>query len=107
MFHFVDNLLQLPSDLTNKLREDINPYLGKEVINKMRAEKSELPPTLAELFVEFEQDGIEKGMEKGKKAATKNVAIALIHDDFSNDRIVKLTKLSLDEVVALRESLQN
>jgi len=99
LIYFVDNLLQLPAELKQKLREDLNPYLGKEVVSKMRAEKSNPPPTLAELIAESEHDGIEKGK--------KEVAIELIRDNFSDNQIKKLTKLSFEDIAILRKSLQN
>jgi len=99
LIYFVDNLLQLPAALKQKLREDLNPYLGKEVVSKMRAEKSNPPPTLAELIAESEHDGIEKGK--------KEVAIELIRDNFSDNQIKKLTKLSFEDIAILRKSLQN
>jgi len=107
LIYFVDNLLQLPAGLKQTLREDIDPYLGKEVVTKVRAERSNPPPTLAELISESKEEGLEKGIEKGKNQAMKNVAIELIRDNFSDNQIIKLTKLSREDVVALRKSLQS
>lgn len=62
-------------------------------------------PTFGDFFTELEQKGMEKGIEKGKKEATYNLAEELMRDGFSNERIAKLTKLELEKVVTLRKSL--
>ncbi|GAB3059277.1 hypothetical protein [Virgibacillus ainsalahensis] len=83
----------------------------------MQAERSNPSPTLAEIFADLEKEGMEKGKllgkeegkelgkELGKAEATKQFALKLIQENFSDDYIAKLTKLSVDKVEALRKSL--
>lgn len=98
LFHFIDNILQVSDDLTTKLKDDIIPYLGKEAAQQMQVDKRNQSQTLAEIIDELE--------EKGKQKATRSFAKELIRDDFPNERIAKLTKLDLAEVVKLRKSLE-
>ncbi|ASK62189.1 hypothetical protein CFK37_08445 [Virgibacillus phasianinus] len=58
--------------------------------------------TLAEIFAELK----EEGMEKGKKETEKNIAKKLIQKDYSDEQIMEITELELDEVVKLRKLLQ-
>src|SRR5699024_8512701 len=102
LIYFVDNLLKLPEEMKHKLREELNPYLGEEVITKMRAEKSNPPPTLAELIVESRQEG----KKEGKEEAIKDIVIALIRKNYSDQEIMKITELTTAELEAIRESLQ-
>src|SRR5699024_5587990 len=104
LIYFVDNLLKLPEEMKHKLREELNPYLGEEVITKMRAEKTNQPPTIAELMKEYEQEGI----EKGKKEAIKNIseAISLIRKNYSNEKISEITKLTSEDLGEIRKSIQ-
>lgn len=98
LIYFVDNLLQPPEEMKHKLREELNPYLGEEVIMKMRAEKANQPPTIAELMREYEQEGIEKGK--------KEVAKRLIREKYKDAEIVKLTGLPSEKIEKLRETMQ-
>ncbi|GAB3059284.1 RpnC/YadD family protein [Virgibacillus ainsalahensis] len=100
LIYFIDYLLQIPAFLT-KLRDDVTPLLRKEAAQHMQAERSNPSPTLAEIFADLEKEG----MEKGKEAAMKQLALELIQENFSDDYIAKLTKLSVDKVEALRKSL--
>jgi len=106
LIYFVDNLLKLPEEMKHKLREELNPYLGEEVITKMRAEKSNQPPTIAELIKDYKQEGREEGIEKGKREATINFAKMLLHENYEDSEIVKLTGLSKEEVEEQRQIMQ-
>src|SRR5699024_7198882 len=98
LIYFVDYLLKLPEEMKHRLREELNPYLGEEVITKMRAEKTNQPPTIAEL--------IEEGKEEGKKEAIKDIAISLIRDNYSDEKISEITKLTREEVEEIRKAVQ-
>ncbi|WP_373895039.1 hypothetical protein [Virgibacillus sp. CBA3643] len=97
LIYFIDYLLQVPPYLTKKLRDNVSPLLNKEVVQKMQTERSNPSPTLAEIFDEREKEG--------KKEAMKQFAEELILENFSDDYIAKLTKLSVEEVALLRKSL--
>lgn len=105
LFHFIDNLLQMPKDLTTRLKEDIIPYLGEEASQQMLADKRNPSQTLAEIFAELKEEGMEKGIEKGKKETIVHIVEKLVREDFSNEQIAKITELELEEVVKLRKSL--
>lgn len=100
LIYFVDSLLKLPKEMMHKLREELNPYLGEEVITKMRAEKTNQPPTIAELIREYKQEGREEGIKDISDA------ISLIRKNCSNEKIAEITKLTTDEIEELRKSLQ-
>ncbi len=102
LIYFVDNLLQLPTELTHQLREELTPYLGEEVFSKMRAEKSEQPPTIAELMKEYRQEG----KQEGKQEATHHFAKMLILNNYGDEEIMKLTGLSKEEIEKLRQMMQ-
>src|SRR5699024_3751809 len=99
LIYFVDYLLKLPEEMKHRLREELNPYLGEEVITKMRAEKRNQPPTIAEL--------IEEGKEEGKKEAIKDIVITLIRDNYSDENISEITKLTRKEVEEIRKAVQS
>ena len=72
----------------------------------MRAEKSNQPPTIAELIKDYKQEGREEGIEKGKREATINFAKMLLHENYEDSEIVKLTGLSKEEVEEQRQIMQ-
>ncbi|MGY0691897.1 hypothetical protein ACW2QC_03785 [Virgibacillus sp. FSP13] len=96
LFYFIDYLLQVPKEYSQQLKKDIIPYLGKEVAQKMRAEKTDTSQTLAEIFEEMREDG--------KKDALSKVVFELIKEGFTNEHIARITKLELDEVAELRKT---
>ena len=110
LFYFIDYLLQIPDDLVKQLTKDVMPYLGKEVADQMRAEKTDTSQTLSEIFAELKREGIEKGMErgveKGKKEALSHVVRELIREDYSDEQIGKITKLEIEEVKAWRKTFE-
>lgn len=73
----------------------------------MLADKRNPSQTLAEIFAELEEEGMEKGIEKGKEETAHDIAKELIRENFPNEKVSKLTKLELEEVVELRKSLQS
>ncbi|ASK62188.1 hypothetical protein CFK37_08440 [Virgibacillus phasianinus] len=118
LFHFIDNILQVPAELTTKLKEDLTPFIDKEATQQMLADKRNPSQTLAEIFAELKEEGMEKGIKKGmekgmvkgvvkgRKEAEKEFAGRLIQKDYSNEQVLELTELELDEIVKLRKSLQ-
>ncbi|WP_382400036.1 hypothetical protein [Lentibacillus salinarum] len=106
LFYFIDYLLRVPKDLSRQLKDDIIPYMGKEVVQKMQAEKTNPSQTLEEIFAELRQEGREKGREEGRKDTLKHVVQELIREDYSNEQIMKITKLDLEDVKELRRALE-
>ncbi|TFJ94200.1 hypothetical protein [Lentibacillus salicampi] len=106
LFYFIDYLLQVPKDLSKKLADDVIPYMGEEVIQKMEAEKTNPSQTLEEIFAELREEGKVEGKTEGRKDALKHVVQELVREGYSNERIVKITKLNLEEVKELRRTFE-
>ncbi|WP_158701720.1 hypothetical protein [Lentibacillus sp. Marseille-P4043] len=112
LFYFIDYLLQVPKEYSQQLKNDIIPYLGKEVAQKMRAEKTDTSQTLAEIFEEMKREGIEEGRKEGKEDGRKEgrkdslikVVRKLVKKGFTNDEIAEITELGTGEIAELRES---
>lgn len=111
LFYFIDFLLQVPKDLSRQLKDDIKPYMGKEVVQRMQAEKTNPSQTLEEIFAELRQDGreegIEKGIKEGRKDAFKHVVQKLIRQNYSDKQIVEITELDLEDIKELKRDLEN
>ncbi|MFE7151813.1 RpnC/YadD family protein [Heyndrickxia sporothermodurans] len=96
--------MKIPEDLTKKLRDEIIPMITKEAKYMIHSEK--VPsPTLAEVFEIYRNEGIEKGIEKGRLEERRNLACELIREKFSNEKIARMTKLSIEDVIELRRKL--
>ncbi|MFE8696512.1 hypothetical protein ACFYKT_09205 [Cytobacillus sp. FJAT-53684] len=104
LIYFIDYLLQIPNELTQKLRNEIN--LTKEEIEMMYLDRKNLPPTFGELMRQERNEGREKGRQEGKsegiREARKSMALKLIQEEFTDYQIAKLTELSLAEIKKLR-----
>ena len=116
LFDFVDNILQVPSDLQNKLTDDIIPYARKEAVQQMNVEKnkSETWAGIIEALKIVAEEEVRKEAKEEARKEVKEEAIEeakiefakeLMRENFSNEQITELTKLELDEVVKLRRSL--
>lgn len=102
LFYFIDYILQVPADFTKQLTKEITPYLGEEVIQQMKAEKTNPSQTLEEIFAELRKEGVEEGKEKAREEALSPVIRELVNEGFSNEKIAKITKLTVDEVTEWR-----
>ncbi|MFK4997610.1 hypothetical protein ACI2OX_09020 [Bacillus sp. N9] len=98
LIYFIDYLLQLPTELTKRLRTEIR--LSKEEIGMLYLDRNNLPLTLGELIEESKRKGIEKGIVEAKK----NLALKLIQEEFPDEYIAKLTELSLKQIKNLRSN---
>jgi hypothetical protein len=82
LIYFIDYLLQLPDELSQKLRTEI--ILTKEVKEMWHLGRKNLPPTLGELIEVIKEEGrdvgMERGMKRGLEEGQKQVAIELIKD---------------------------
>lgn len=119
LFYFIDYLLQTPEELEEKLRNDLTKIINKEGEQQMHAEKEILSPTLAGVLKMIERQEIEKaekrgkeqGIEQGKSAGSKEAKLIfakkLIKEDFSDEKIVELTGLVLQEVVKIRRLMRD
>jgi predicted transposase YdaD len=121
LIYFIDYLLQIPEDLTTKLRKEIK--ISKEEIDMMYLDRNNLPPTFGHwMRVEREEgrkegrrEGRREGIMEGRKAgkgegelqAKKRLAYKLIQEQFADDYVAQLTELHLEEVKKLRDSVMN
>jgi hypothetical protein len=112
LIYFVDCLLKLPNEMNPKLRKELDPYLGEEVFTKLYMDKTNPPPTLAELMSESKQEGIQEGREKGKQEGKKetykdiSAVVYLIRKHYTNEKISEMTKLTFDEIEEIRNWFQ-
>jgi len=115
LFHFIEYLLQIPDNLQDKLENELFEFVEKEGFHMHAEKRDELPtsPTLVNVIRKLIEKGViegvdyEDGMKEGKEEATRNFGKALINENYSDKEIMKLTKLDLDEIEALRKSPQD
>ncbi|KAB7706541.1 hypothetical protein F9802_10090 [Bacillus aerolatus] len=88
LIYFIDYLLQIPIELSKKLRNEI--ILSQEEMEMMYLDRNNLPPTFGEL-VKLER---EEGQRK--------IAKSMLKEGFSIELIAKLTELSEDEIRKLQ-----
>lgn len=111
LFHFIDYILHTPEAWQERLEKALTENLKEEgeLEMEMFLQQDDMSPTLKGVFRRIKEEGLEQGREEGMAAgiqeATKNVAIELIVDGFGDEKVAKLTKLSLEEIVKLRRSL--
>lgn len=81
----------------------------------LRSEEFMKLPTLADMWEKWKEEGkkegiekgMEKGMEKGRMEERQRLAIELLKENFTEEQVAKLTKLSLEEVLELKGQLRN
>ena len=97
--HFVDYLLRLPKELTERLSNDLRPMLRKEEkLMELYQNKENASPTIVNAF---ERERIE-----GKLEERKTIAREMLANDFSVETIMTLTKLTKEEVSKLQQEIQ-
>jgi len=98
--YFIDYLLQIPIELTRKLRSEI--ILSKEDTDMMYLDRKNLPPTFGELMEQEKEEGKEIGKKIGREEGQRLVAQELLQDGMSVERVAKLAKLPIEEVEKIR-----
>ncbi|MEK3936823.1 hypothetical protein MKY41_16060 [Sporosarcina sp. FSL W7-1349] len=75
----------------------------------LQSDKWELSPTLEEALAMKQREGEEKGRLEGKIEGQleerRNLAKAMLSEGFAAEQIIKLTKLSAEEVGLLKKGL--
>jgi uncharacterized FlgJ-related protein len=99
LFYFIELILELPDEFAQKLREDIQPIISKEAIQVLRSEEFMKLPTLADM--------LEKREEKGRMEERQRLAAELLKENFTDEQVAKLTKLSVEEVLKLKEQFES
>lgn len=59
--------------------------------------------TLQNIKMECYKEGLEQGLEQGSEQATEKIAIEMIRENDSDEKIHRITKLSLSRIAELRE----
>ncbi len=84
----------------------------------MKSDEKILSPTLAYIIdmltkeeieksvLKWKQEGRDEGRKEGSVQAKIGIAIELIKEGFSDEKIAKLTKFTLEEVEKIRKSLE-
>jgi predicted transposase/invertase (TIGR01784 family) len=52
-----------------------------------------------------EEKGMEKGIERGRMEERQRLAIELLKENFTDEQVADLTKLSTEEILKLKEQL--
>ncbi|MFS0644070.1 hypothetical protein [Siminovitchia sp. 179-K 8D1 HS] len=73
----------------------------------LRSEEFMKLPTLADMWEKWKEEGKKEGMEKGRMEERQRLAIELLKENFTDEQVAKLTKLSLEEVLELKGQLRN
>ncbi|MCH1624411.1 hypothetical protein [Fredinandcohnia quinoae] len=60
-------------------------------------------PTLADAFKQERYEG----RQEGKLEERKNLAVELIRENFPDEKIAKMTRLSIEEVKEIRKNVYN
>jgi predicted transposase/invertase (TIGR01784 family) len=97
LLYFIDYLLQIPIDLTEKLRNEI--IFSKEEIDMMYLDRENLPPT----FGELKKMEREEGKEEGKREMARN----LLKEGVDTQIIMRASGLTRKEVERLAAELNN
>ena len=109
VLHFVDYLLRLPEELSWQLSEKIRPILGKEQKLMELYNEENASPTITNIFERKRQEGVLEGEIKGKVEGKieERHAIAgnLLKQNVPLEIIASATKLTLEEVEALKQNL--
>ncbi|GAA0435048.1 hypothetical protein GCM10008983_09550 [Lentibacillus halophilus] len=96
LLYFIDYLLDVPSEVTEKLQKEMEPMMeeeGKQVDKTTYPD----PPTLKPIYDKIR----EKAKEKGKK----EVALTMLQKGYTVETVAELTGISKKEVTALTSDL--
>lgn len=89
---FFERYLTLNKMEEEKLMKEINEMENAEEIFKLTGS--------------WEEKGIRKGIEKGKKAEKKQIAFEMLKEGSSVDFVAKVTKLDIDEIREIKKQLK-
>ncbi|MBM7572701.1 hypothetical protein [Aquibacillus albus] len=111
LIYFIDYLLQIPLELTKKLRDELIQTKGVKEMVYM--DRENLPKSLAEwekIFKEEgrqegKQEGKKEGKEEGKEEGKKSVAIELLKAGMSAEFVAKHAKLPIEKVKEMADEL--
>ncbi len=100
LIYFIDYLLQIPQELTEKLRKEV--ILTEEDKTMLYLDRNNLPPTWNEVEKMIREEGIEKGIsqgiEQGLERKQREIAKKMLQEGYSIREIEKMTDLSEGEI---------
>ena len=96
LLYFVDYLLRLPKEMSEKLQQEMRTEIRKEDAIMLESYKEDLPPTLAGILEMERREGIEQGI--------KQIIISLIENGFTDEVIANVAKQTIEEVKAIRSA---
>lgn len=94
LIYFVDYILQIPEELTSKLRSEI--LVTKEEMDMFFLDRKNLPPTFGEIREEAREEGIREGR--------KQIALEMLKDGLDAEIVAKYVKLPIEEVEKLKKN---
>ncbi len=68
--------------------------------------KTNQPPTMAELIEEGKLEGRKVGREEGRKETAKSIAKKMIQENYPHQEITKITGLANNEIKLIHKELQ-
>ncbi|MFS0644413.1 Rpn family recombination-promoting nuclease/putative transposase [Siminovitchia sp. 179-K 8D1 HS] len=92
LIYFIDYLLQIPEELTKKLRREI--IISEEAKEMLYLDRNNLPLSWSEWEKTVKEEGREEGIEKKQREIAKK----MLQEGYSIQEIVKVTELSEAEV---------
>ena len=114
VFYFIDYLLRLPEELSQKLNNMLIPIIQKEVNDMVQFDSGDWSPTMEAVFAKIREDGerrgiekgIEQGLEQGLEQGVTKVVLEMLKKGFTIDVIVEVTHLEREKIEELRATLQ-
>lgn len=103
VLYFVDYLLKLPKELSEQLTEEIRIEIRGEDTQMLELHKEDLPPTIVSILALEHQEGIEKGIEQGRLREKEKVVRESLQMNLDVEVIAKITGLTVEQVMTLKE----
>lgn len=99
--YFIDYLLRLPEELTEKLYNSLVSTIEEEGKDMVQFNSGEWSPTMEAIFAQLQENAEKTGVEKG----LEQVVIEMLKKGFSTDLIVEITHLDPVKIDHLRKML--
>jgi len=79
--YFIDYLLRLPEDLTQKLYNTLTPIIQEEGNDMVQLNSGEWGPTMEAVFSKLRKNAERVGLEQGLEQGVKNVVLEMLKKD--------------------------
>ncbi|AXF57137.1 Rpn family recombination-promoting nuclease/putative transposase [Salicibibacter kimchii] len=107
LLSFVDYLLTVPEELSQKLQEEFNP-IAEEEVSLMHNTSFPDPPTLKPLFDKLRkerEEGRMEGREEGIEASKRKIAEVMLNNGYSDEEIIKMTSITENELNGIKNKI--